>query len=59
MSLNRIKRLHRDAPLLLDSPRDVEGLVENAPSEMADQQNYGCGCYWFVKLHPDEPGSQR
>lgn len=24
-------------------------LVENASKEMADEQQYGCGCFWFVK----------
>lgn len=23
--------------------------IENASKEIADQQNYGCGCFWFVK----------
>lgn len=25
------------------------GLLVNASKEMADRQEYGCGCYWFVK----------
>jgi SAM-dependent methyltransferase len=25
------------------------GLIVNAPRELADAQDYGCGCYWFVK----------
>jgi len=25
------------------------GIIENAGSEMADQQNYACGCFWFKK----------
>jgi SAM-dependent methyltransferase len=27
-----------------------EGLILNASSEMADKQNYGCGCFWFKKI---------
>lgn len=26
-----------------------EGIIKNATTEMADKQNYGCGCFWFVK----------
>ena len=25
------------------------GLVTNATQEMSDSQNYGCGCFWFVR----------
>ena len=25
------------------------GLLANATKEMSDKQNYGCGCFWFVK----------
>jgi len=25
------------------------GFIENASVELADQQNYGCGCFWFRK----------
>lgn len=25
------------------------GLIRNASKEFADQQSYGCGCFWFVK----------
>lgn len=27
----------------------TDGVVYNATAEMADKQNYGCGCFWFVK----------
>ena len=26
------------------------GLIVGASQEMADAQNYGCGCFWFKKL---------
>ena len=26
-----------------------EGLIKNSNKEIADKQNYGCGCFWFVK----------
>jgi len=25
------------------------GLVRNASKELSDMQNYGCGCFWFIK----------
>lgn len=25
------------------------GLIEDASQSMADRQNYGCGCFWFIK----------
>lgn len=25
------------------------GLIENAPLELADRQKYGCGCFWFQR----------
>lgn len=28
---------------------DVGSLVEDASKELADEQNYGCGCFWFRK----------
>jgi hypothetical protein len=28
---------------------DAGGLVENATKELADMQEYGCGCFWFKK----------
>lgn len=28
---------------------DTGGLIENATSTLADQQLYGCGCFWFKK----------
>ena len=32
-------------------PDDVktDGLIENASPELADQQEYGCGCFWFKR----------
>ncbi len=26
------------------------GFINNATKEMADRQNYGCGCFWFKKV---------
>jgi ubiquinone/menaquinone biosynthesis C-methylase UbiE len=25
------------------------GMIYNATKEQADEQNYGCGCFWFIK----------
>jgi hypothetical protein len=27
-----------------------EGIIDNASKELADKQNYGCGCFWFQKI---------
>jgi SAM-dependent methyltransferase len=29
--------------------KEDEGLIHNASKELADEQAYGCGCFWFVK----------
>jgi hypothetical protein len=34
--------------LIPDRPKDG-GLIVGASQEMADAQNYGCGCFWFKK----------
>jgi SAM-dependent methyltransferase len=34
--------------LIPDDPQQG-GLVKDATSQMADAQNYGCGCFWFRK----------
>ncbi len=34
---------------LIPDDADKKGIIINATKELADQQNYGCGCYWFVK----------
>lgn len=28
---------------------DTGGLIENAPSELVEKQQYACGCFWFEK----------
>ncbi|CAN5411225.1 hypothetical protein BH09BAC5_BH09BAC5_07120 [soil metagenome] len=38
----------KEFSLVPDSVQDG-GLIENATKEMSDKQNYGCGCFWFVK----------
>jgi len=34
--------------LIPDDSRD-KGIIQNATSELANAQNYGCGCFWFQK----------
>ncbi len=36
----------REFSLIPDNPVDG-GLIRNADPEIADKQNYGCGCFWF------------
>jgi len=38
----------KEFALVPDSP-DTVGLIRHARKELADKQNYGCGCFWFVK----------
>jgi SAM-dependent methyltransferase len=38
----------KEFSLVPDSEKDG-GLIQNASPEISDQQNYGCGCFWFVK----------
>ncbi|MDP2217465.1 MAG: DUF268 domain-containing protein [Methanolobus sp.] len=35
--------------LIPDNPEDG-GLILNATEQMADEQSYGCGCFWFEKV---------
>jgi ubiquinone/menaquinone biosynthesis C-methylase UbiE len=28
---------------------DSGGIIENAPSQLVEKQQYGCGCFWFEK----------
>lgn len=34
---------------LIPNKEEKGGLICNATKEMADQEDYGCGCFWFVK----------
>lgn len=38
----------KEFALIPDSP-EQGGLVRNPPKELADNQNYGCGCFYFRK----------
>lgn len=38
----------KEFALIPDNPQDG-GLIYGATREQADQQRYGCGCFWFVK----------
>ncbi len=43
----------KEFALIPDDARDG-GLIYHAASEMADKQNYGCGCFWFTKKQFDK-----
>lgn len=43
----------KEFALIPDAPEEG-GLIVNADPRMADLQNYGCGCFWFVKPHSYE-----
>lgn len=34
----------------LISGDDKTGIITNASKDIANQQNYGCGCFWFTKV---------
>ena len=36
----------REFALVPDLPEEI-GLIRNASRQMADSQEYGCGCFWF------------
>ncbi|SRR5258708_3787285 len=38
----------KEFSLLPDNPYGV-GLIKNASKKIADQQSWGCGCFWFIK----------
>ena len=38
----------RECALIPDNPKDG-GLVIGASAEIVARQEYGCGCFWFVK----------
>ncbi|WP_406659830.1 DUF268 domain-containing protein [Methanolobus sp. ZRKC3] len=39
----------KEFALIPDNPEDG-GLILNATKKMADEQSYGCGCFWFSKI---------
>lgn len=39
----------KEFSLIPDNASTV-GMVHNATKELADKQNYGCGCFWFKKV---------
>lgn len=53
-SYNHILEMFKDLQLMefsliTDDALSV-GMTFNASRELADQQNYGCGCFWFKKI---------
>ena len=34
---------------LIPDGRSGRGMLVNPPEGMADEQSYGCGCFWFRK----------
>jgi len=38
----------KEFSLIPDEPND-DNLIMDATKEQSDEQNYGCGCFWFIK----------
>jgi len=38
----------KEFSLIPDDTKE-DGLIKNATGEVADAQDYGCGCFWFKK----------
>lgn len=38
----------KEFSLIPDNGQET-GIIKNASKELADTQNYGCGCFWFIK----------
>lgn len=36
---------------LISESNKVKGMIDNATKKQADSENYGCGCFWFVKKY--------
>ena len=34
---------------LIPDDADKKGIILNANKALSDEQNYGCGCFWFIK----------
>ena len=46
----------REFALIPDKDLNGRSLIRNASPNLADQQNYGCGCFWFKKLPSTNTG---
>jgi SAM-dependent methyltransferase len=46
----------KEFALIPDNPVNG-GLVMNPAETVVDSQNYGCGCFWFVRPHRDDSES--
>lgn len=38
----------KEFTLIPDNATEI-GIIENASKDQANKQNYGCGCFWFIK----------
>jgi len=52
-SYDQIKKYFSELKLqefsLIPDNADKRGVIKNASKKEADKQNYGCGCFWFIK----------
>ncbi len=48
--VNLFKGLKLQEFSLIPDDAVEKGIIINAPAELVEKQNYGCGCFWFKKL---------
>lgn len=49
MVLDYFEGLKLESFSLIPDAAEEKGIIENATEELADKQDYGCGCFWFKK----------
>ena len=47
--LRYFSEIHLEEFALIPDSSDANGIIYNASQELADAQDYGCGCFWFKK----------
>jgi hypothetical protein len=47
--LRYFSEIHLEEFALIPDRSDSRGIIYDASQELADAQDYGCGCFWFKK----------
>jgi hypothetical protein len=48
--INYFSELYLEEFALIPDQSEELGILLNAKLDFVDQQNYGCGCFWFKKI---------